>query len=98
MTDVRLYRNFRGRTEKNLAITAKTDNSLAPCHIDLLNSAGSLSVRRKAFPGQTWTDPDGFRRLRLPGFSENRHMKVKMVSGIRLYIRTDFKFTYSDLS
>jgi hypothetical protein len=27
-------------------------------------------------PIQAWTDPEGSRRLRLPGILDNRHMKV----------------------
>jgi hypothetical protein len=30
----------------------------------------------KAIPVQAWTDPEGFRMLRLPEFLDNRHMKV----------------------
>ena len=35
-----------------------------------------LSVKGKAIPLQAWTGPEVSRRLRLPDFQDNRHMKV----------------------
>jgi len=37
----------------------------------------------KAIPLQAWTGPEGCRRLRLPRFQDNRHMKVVRLSAIR---------------
>jgi len=37
----------------------------------------------KAFCVQTWTGPEGSRRLRLPEFIDNRHMKVARLSTLR---------------
>jgi len=34
----------------------------------------------KAIPLQAWTGPQGCRRLRLPEFLDNRHMKVVRLS------------------
>jgi hypothetical protein len=34
------------------------------------------AVKGKAFPVQAWIGPEGSRRLRLPGYSDNRHMKM----------------------
>ena len=42
----------------------------------------------KAIPEQAWTSPEGYRRLRLPDFLENRHMRVVRLSALstdRLY-------------
>ena len=42
----------------------------------------------KAFPVQAWTGPEGSRRLRLPDFQDNRHIKVVRASAVptdRLY-------------
>jgi hypothetical protein len=37
----------------------------------------------KAIPVQAWMGPDRSRRLRLPGFSDSRYMKVAMLSAHR---------------
>jgi hypothetical protein len=37
----------------------------------------------KSLPVQTWTGPEGSRRLRLPGFSDSRHIKVRRLSTLR---------------
>jgi hypothetical protein len=37
----------------------------------------------KAFPLQAWTGPWGSRRLRLPEFVDNQHMKVVRLSALR---------------
>jgi hypothetical protein len=37
----------------------------------------------KEIPLQTWTGPEGSRRLRLPGFLDNRHMEVVRLSALR---------------
>jgi hypothetical protein len=45
----------------------------------------SLKVK---LPEQAWTSPEGYRRLRLPDFLENRHMRVVRLSALstdRLY-------------
>jgi hypothetical protein len=36
----------------------------------------SLLPKGKAVPVQAWTGPEGSRRLRLPEFINNQHMKV----------------------
>jgi hypothetical protein len=33
-------------------------------------------LKGKAIPVQAWIGPEGSRRLRLPGFSESRHVRV----------------------
>jgi len=38
----------------------------------------------KAIPLQAWTVPEGSRRLRLPDFKTNGHMKVERLSGLRI--------------
>ena len=40
-------------------------------------------LAKKAILVLSWTGPSGFRRLRLPQFQENRHMKVAMLSPLR---------------
>jgi len=40
-------------------------------------------VKKKAILIQSWTGPEGFRRLGLPEFQENRHMKAAMLSTLR---------------
>jgi hypothetical protein len=42
-----------------------------------------VTGKGKAFPLQTWTGPWGSRRLRLPEFIDNRHMKVVRLSALR---------------
>jgi len=37
----------------------------------------------KAIPLQAWTGPEDSRRLRLPTFQDNRHMKVVRLSALR---------------
>ena len=37
----------------------------------------------KAIPLQAWRGPEGSRRLRLPDFKTNRHMKVVRLSVLR---------------
>ena len=37
----------------------------------------------KVIPLQAWTGPEGSRRLRLPDFQDNRHMKVVRLSALR---------------
>jgi len=47
-----------------------------------------LRGKGKAIPLQAWTGPECFRRLRLPEFLDNRHMKVAKLSALhtgRLY-------------
>jgi hypothetical protein len=39
-------------------------------------SAKSKRQKGKAIPIQAFVDPEGSRRLRFPGFSDNRHKKV----------------------
>jgi hypothetical protein len=41
------------------------------------------SVKGKAIPLQAWGGPEGSRRLRLPDFKTNRHMKVVRLSALR---------------
>jgi hypothetical protein len=43
----------------------------------------NITLEGKAIPLQAWTGPKGSRRLRLPEFLENRHMKVVMLSALR---------------
>jgi hypothetical protein len=43
----------------------------------------SSSFDGKAFPLQAWTGPWGSRRLRLPEFLENQHLKVVRLSALR---------------
>jgi len=38
---------------------------------------------KKASPVESWTGSYGFRRLRLPEFQENRHMKAVILSALR---------------
>jgi hypothetical protein len=47
----------------------------------------------KAIPVQAWTGPEGSRRLRLPDFIDNRHLKVVRLSALctgRLYPQQEF--------
>jgi hypothetical protein len=37
----------------------------------------------KSIPVQAWTGPEGSRRLRLPEFIDNRHIKVVRLSALR---------------
>jgi hypothetical protein len=39
--------------------------------------------RGKAISIQAWTSPEGYRRLRLPEFPDNRKMKVEKLSAVR---------------
>ena len=43
----------------------------------------SLYGRGKASPIQAWIGPEGSKRLRLPGFSDNWHMKVAKLSAMQ---------------
>ena len=47
----------------------------------------------KPIPLQPWTGPEGSRRMRLPRFEDNRHMKVVRLSDlrtVRLYLQEIF--------
>jgi len=51
-----------------------------------------VTRRLLATPLQGWIDPKGSRRLRLPEFLDNRHMKVVRLSALRtgrLYLSGD---------
>jgi hypothetical protein len=54
-------------------------------------------VKGTAIPIQAWTDPEGSRRLRLPEFLDNWHMKVARLSALctgRLYAPRDTRGTH----
>jgi hypothetical protein len=54
-----------------------------------------IHVQGAAISIQTWTGPKGSRRLRLPEFLGNRHMKVARLSALligRLYPPEDTPF------
>ena len=48
-----------------------------------LNWKELVKVKGKAIPVRAYIDPEGSRRLRLPEFLENRHMKVARLSALR---------------
>jgi hypothetical protein len=41
-----------------------------------------MYVKDKAMPLQAWTGPEASRRLRLPDFQDNQHMKVVSLSAL----------------
>jgi hypothetical protein len=62
---------------------------------------GALIVNiKEAIPLQAWTGPEGSRRLRLPEFLDNRHIKMVRLSALRtgrLYPRSRKYYWYSFL-
>jgi len=51
---------------------------------DIRSQERTTLVRGKAISLQTWTGPEGSRRLSLPDF-DNRHMRMVRLSSLRLY-------------
>jgi hypothetical protein len=49
----------------------------------LIGASSCNIIQYKAIPVQVWISPEGSKRLRLPGFSDNRHMKVVRLSALR---------------
>jgi hypothetical protein len=43
-----------------------------------------INLILKAIPVQAWIDPKGSRKLQLPGFSDNRHIKEVGLTAIRI--------------
>ena len=58
----------------------------------------SVMDKGKAFPLQVWTGPWGSRRLRLPEFLDNRHMKVVRLSALRFQFQISCCNRYEQLN
>jgi hypothetical protein len=49
----------------------------------ICSNSDKIQSKSKAIPLQAWTGPEGYRRLRLPRFQDNRHMKLIRLSALR---------------
>jgi len=61
----------------------EVSGAVRPLHESLGIKGLIEQVKGKAIPLQVWKGPEGFRRLRLPDFQDNRHVKVVRLSALR---------------